>query len=358
MRRPQQVSLLIILVVLSLLAITVSRAMAQGTARVVVFDPQPIGVDESTVMATAQLLRNDLAGTGKFMVVEEGEMRRVLGQMLECFDSQCAAQNGKQLGADKAVIGSLSRLGEKIIVELRIVNVATAQVEYSDRMASTTVEDLDTVIQRMANAVASGKPVEKTAEVGLIVQEEAKEPLRRKNFFTVGGKIGYLFPTGNSWGEADRLLCLDWVSRYETPTFFVESLVGYRLGYRYQVNEENGAFDVPIEFSVFYLPSKSDFSPYFGGGLGIHWIAAKRWDENGNHANDEDERWTNNGLALNLGGGLMGVRTYDFRIVVDLRYSIVFTELGDQSQHQGIALTFGITSQRGDDKRGCCLLNF
>lgn len=352
----RQVFILITLMVLSLLLLTLGRALAEEPVRLAVFDLQPIGVDPATVQATGQLLRNDLAGTGRFSVVEEGEMQRVLGQGTMCYDSRCAAESGRRLGAHKALVGSLSRLGEKIIVELRLVDVASAQVEYSDRMASTTVEDLDAVIQRMAKSVASGKPVEGTAEVGLIVQEEAREPLRRQNFFTVGGKIGYLFPTGDSWGQADRLLCLDWVTRYETNDFFVESLVGYR----YQLNEDNGAFDVPIEFSIFYVPSRSDFSPYFGGGLGIHWIGARRWDENGDHGNDDDERWTNNGLALNLGGGLMGFRTYDFRIIVDLRYSLVMADLGGQDTHQGIMLTFGITSPRGGDKgpRGCCLFNF
>ena len=352
----KQVFVLITLVVLSILLFTIGRTLAEETARLAVFDLEPIGVDPATVQATAQLLRNDLAGTGRYSVVDEGEMRRILGQSAMCYDSQCAAENGRRLGVQKALVGSLSRLGEKIIVELRLVDVATGGVEYSDRMASTTVEDLDTVISRMAQSVASGKPVEKTAEVGLIVQEEAKEPLRRKNFFSVGGKIGYLFPTGDSWGQADRLLCLDWVTRYETNDFFVESLIGYR----YQLNEDNGAFDVPIEFSIFYVPSRSDFSPYFGGGLGIHWIGAKRWDENGDHDDDEDERWTNNGLALNVGGGLMGFRTYDFRFVVDLRYSIVMADLGGQDTHQGIMLTFGITSPRGGDNgtRGCCMFNF
>lgn len=352
----RQVFVLVTLMVLSLLLLTFGKALSEETTRLIVFDLQPIGVDQATAQATVQLLRNDLAGTGRFSVVEEGQAQRVLGQMVPCFDSRCAAEYGRQLGAEKALVGSLSRLGEKIIVELRLVDVSTAVVEYSDRMASTTVEDLDTVIQRMAKSVASGKPVEKTAEVGLIVQEEAREPLRRKNFFTVGGKIGYLFPTGDSWGKADRLLCLDWVTRYETNSFFVESLVGYR----YQLNEDNGAFDVPIEFSIFYVPSLTDFSPYVGGGLGIHWIAAKRWDENGDHVNGEDERWTNNGLALNLGGGLMGFRTYDFRVIVDLRYTVVLADLGGQDTHQGISLTFGITSPRGGDKgsRGCCMFNF
>jgi len=352
----KQIFILITLMAISLLLLTIGRALAEETVRLAVFDLEPIGIDPATVQATGQLLRNDLAGTGRFSVVDQGEMQRILGGDMRCYDSRCAAENGRRLGAGKALVGSLSRLGEKIIVELRLVDTATGGVEYSDRMASAAVEDLDTVIQRMAKSVASGKPVEGTAEVGLIVQEEAKEPLRRQNFFTVGGKIGYLFPTGDSWGQADRLLCLDWVTRYETNDFFVESLVGYRS----QVNKDNGAFDVPIEFSIFYVPSRSDFSPYFGGGLGIHWIAAPKWRENEDHIDDEDGRWHNNGLALNFGGGLMGFRTYDFRIVVDLRYSIVMADLGDQDTHQGIMLTFGITSPRGGESgtRGCCMFNF
>jgi TolB-like protein len=336
--------------------LTMGNALSEQTIRLAVFDFQPIGVDPATVLATGQLLRNDLAGPGRFSVVEEGQMQRTLGQTVQCFDSRCAAEHGRRLGAEKAIVGSLSRLGEKIIVELRLVDVTTAQVEYSDRMASSTLEDLDTVIQRLANSVASGKRVESTAEVGLIVQEEAKEPLRRKNFFTVGGKFGYLFPTGQSWGRVDRLLCLDWVTRYETPSFLVESL----FGYRFELTKDKGAFDLPIDFSIFYLPSRSDFSPYLGGGLGIHWIGAKNRKDDGSSNDAGNKRTINHGLALNLGGGLMGFRTYDFRIVVDLRYQVVFADVGNEKTHQGIGLTFGITNLRGESNgpRGCCVIPF
>lgn len=344
----------LIAVLLLVLVVIPRPAQSQQKVSLVVFDPQSIGVDEATVLTAAQLLRNDLATTGRYSVMEEGQVGRMLGTGARCYDSQCASELGRQLGVDKAVVGSLSRLGEKIIVELRMVDVASGQVESSDQMASTTVEDLDTVIKRLAKGLASGKSAEKTAEVGLIVEQEAREPRRRVNFFTVGGKVGYLFPSGDSWGGTDKLLCLDWVTRYETPDFMVESLVGWR----YQVNKENGAYDVPVEFSFFYLPSKSDFSPYLGGGLGIHWVAAERWDDHDTWG-DEDDRITNNGLALNIGGGLMGFRTYDFRFIVDLRYTMVFAELDGQDSHSGISLTFGITSPRKESgQRGCCFFNF
>jgi TolB-like protein len=345
-------SILLALVLLPFLISVPQTVLSQQRVSVVVFEPQAIGVDQATVMATCQLLRNDLAATGKFSVVDEGKMRRLLGELSNCYDSQCASELGQRLSADKAVVGSLSRLGQKIIVELRLVDVASAQVEFSDRIASATVEDLDTVIKRLATGLATGKTWDETAEIGTIIEQETHQPRRRKSFFSVGGKIGYMFPTGNSWGKADKLLALDWVTWYETPSFMVESLVGYR----YQVNEDKGAYDVPIEFSVFYIPGKSDFTPYLGGGLGIHWIGIPEWDSMG-------ENWdqvTSNGLALNLGGGLMGFRTYDFRLVVDLRYTMVFAQLGDQDSHQAISLTFGVTSPRkgAGGPRGCCIFNY
>lgn len=356
MRSPYKSGYLVMLalVFFSLLAAVPQTVQSQQRVTVVVFDAQSIGVDEATVLATSQLLRNDLAATGKFSVMEEGEVERALGEKSRCYDSQCAAEFGQRLGVDKAIVGSLSRLGEKIVVELRLVDVASAKVEFSDRMASSTVEDLDTVIKRLAKGLATGKTTEETAAIGIIAEQETWEPRRRKNFFTVGGKVGYLFPSGDSWGRTDKLLCLDWVTWYETPTFVVESLVGWR----YQVNEDKGAYDFPIEFSMFYIPGKSDFTPYLGGGLGIHWVAAKRWEDD--HWDNENEQITNNGLALNLGGGLIGFRTYDFRIEVDLRYTIVFAKLNGQDTQSGISLTFGVTHPRKEDRgpRGCCIFNF
>jgi TolB-like protein len=353
MRSPTKLnySIALLCVLLSALIAVPHTALGQQKIAIVVFDAQPIGVEEPTVLAASQLLRNDLAATGNFAVMDEGEVTRLLGEKPLCYDSQCALEIGQQLGVDKAVIGSLSRLGEKIIVELRLVDVNSGQVEFSDRMASATVEDLDTVIKRLATGLATGKPSEQTVEIGAITEVETREPRRRKNFFTVGGKIGYLFPTGDSWRGVDKLLCLDWVTRYETPTFMVESLVGWR----YEIGRDEGAYDIPIEFSILYIPGKSDFSPYLGGGLGIHWVAAAREDEDVVYHGEE--RITNNGLALNVGGGLIGFRTYDFRIVVDLRYTMVFAKLDGQDTHQGVSLTFGVTSPR-KDSRGCCIFNF
>lgn len=355
MRSPSDLfhSVALFFALLFLLIVVPQVAGGQQKLKVVVFDAQPIGVDEATVLATSQLLRNDLATTGKFSVIDEGEISRFLGEAPQCYDSQCASEIGQQLGLDKAVIGSLSRLGEKIIVELRLVDVASGNVEFSDRMASGTVEDLDTVIKRLANGIASGKPSEKTVEIEAVTEAETREPRRRKNFFTVGPKVGYLFPSGDSWGEADKLLCLNWITWYETPTFFVESQVGGR----WQVNKDDGAIDVPIDFSFFFIPVKSDFAPYLGGGVGIHWVSAKRGDVG--LKDRPDKLITKDGLALNVGGGLMSFRTYDFRFVIDLRYTVIFAELGDQDTHSGISLTFGITSPRREGgSRGCCIFNF
>jgi hypothetical protein len=83
-------------------------------------------------------------------------------------------------------------------------------------------------------------------------------------------------------------------------------------------------------------------------------VGAQQWDHQYGQG-----RVTNNGLALSLGGGLMGFRTYDFRFVVDLRYTMVFAELGNEDSHQGISLTFGVTSPRKEGgTRGCCIFNF
>ncbi|MDZ7260837.1 MAG: CsgG/HfaB family protein, partial [candidate division KSB1 bacterium] len=210
---------------------------SQEKSRLAVFEFQAIGVDEITAQVSWQLLHTELVNTNKFRVIEIEEISRILGPEAICYDVQCASELGRQLQADKVVIGSLSRLGMKIVVNLRMVNVAQAAVEFEDRLISEQEEDLDIVMKRLALGLATGKKAEDTAAVGAITEQETREPRRRATFYTSGLKIGFLWPQRDSYGEAKKLTAVDFTTWYETPTFVVEALTGFRGG--------DGAYDFP-----------------------------------------------------------------------------------------------------------------
>ena len=289
-------------------------AAALSETKVAVFTFEAIGVDETTSRIAAELLRGELSSKDGFYAVVGEEV---------CKTPEEASRLGKQLTADKAVIGSLSGLGAKIVVRASLIDVETANVEFEDQIVSATIDDLDMVMKRLALGLTRKKKYQETAEVEAIIEKETEEPRRRRTFFSKGGTFGYLLPTGDSFGGSGSMTTIEGLGWYETPDFTAEVVLGTAFsgeaGYLY--------WDV----GLLRFLSRTDIAPYIGGSVGLHWISADNFNE------------SNDGLGLSAVGGLVGFRTYDFRLIVKAKYSVVFAEIGDQSTQRGFSITFGIT---------------
>ena len=265
-----------------------------------------------------------------------------------CTDLTCAVQEGKTEGTDLVLYGSLNRLGHKIIVAVFLVDVQTRQQVHSDELAALYEDDLDVVVKRLAVGIKKRKAASATATKDLVTEKETIEPRRRKSYYTVGGRIGYMFPFGG-YGDDSRLFCYEGIGLYEMEHYIVEAKAGLHLG-------EHSA-EVPIDFSLLYTPYLGDFSPYIAGGLGVHLITISTRVDSGEYYHYEDNE--GDGFALNVGGGLMAFQTYDFRLNLDVRYTIAFPNHG-LGTHHGVAITLGITRRYSPNEKssahiGCCL---
>lgn len=314
-------------------------AFGQKTT-VVVFDFQDIGVNENAVIVTANLLRSHLEKSGKFQVIERAIMDQKLGEDVYCYDIVCASELGQQLNAGKAVIGSLGRLGDKVIAEVKVINVVRKEIEFIDNLSAATEADLEVVMKRLADAIILGRKASTTTTVTTVTEQETQEPRRRASFYASGLKVGYMFPVDNTFGLAERLTVLDFAGLYEAPDFMVEALAALRWG--------DDASDRGFDFSVFYLLTRTDFSPYLGGGIGIHWLNAPF-----KKAGDWPETVHGNGLNLTAGIGLLAFRTYDFHLRLDLRFSYTLEDFGDQFGPRAVTVSFGLVHRQASG--GGCL---
>ena len=103
------------------------------------------------------------------------------------------------------------------------------------------------------------------------------------------------------------------------------------------------------EFSLLYMLSKKDISPYFGGGVGFGWLALARAPV------ILSARFSDMvpGLILNAGGGVVFLRTADIRIILDARYHVNFANIpGFTGPHHGFKFSIGFAFRRRF--RGCC----
>jgi len=151
----------------------------------------------------------------------------------------------------------------------------------------------------------------------------SREKVWTRTLYTYGLRIGYMFPTNNSYGNpSDPLATFDGFGWYETSNFIIEMLAG--------TSSKDSYSDLHTDFSFIWPILGIDFAPYIGGGLGLHMVSTPSE--------------SNDGLALNINGGLIGLRTYDVRLILNIKYSIVYARLADKNIQNGFTITFGMTA--------------
>lgn len=293
----------ILLVAVAVLLFT--QTVAQAKNKMVVLPLRSIGIEEASTQTAYLLLRQEIGKLGKHEVVSDALVRKTVDPT-PCADVTCAADIGRELNAAEVVFGSLNRLGEKIIVQYTLVDVATRKISLIDNITALSVEDLETVMKRVAKSIVKRQPVTKTAEVGAITEKEAMEPRGRRTRRGLATRFGYLFPT-NGYDDSGQVFAIDFLTMYEAKDFMVNGLFGIRDG-------------IALNIGATYLSTRTDFCPYFGGGLGFHWV---------HHDDPGDKR--SDGFEAILSGGLIAFRTYNFRILVNLDYCISFNEYNDRA---------------------------
>ncbi len=337
---------------LLILAIAVFGCFAQTS--ILIYDFKSADLEQSTVSAVHELFKSELTELGYscFDAPEDAI----------CSDGNCASEGAKKAGAQQALYGTLSRLGDKIIVSIYVADLSGATV-HSDRLTSEFVENLDIVVGRLARGIAEGVKAGDVIDKTNVTETESKEPTRRKNFYTVGAKIGYKFPLGDSYGK-EQMWHYEAVAMYELEKMFVEGRGYYGSG--------GDAYAWGLNIGLYYIFSPKDFSPYAGGSAGIEWASIPfEFDE-------FDDDWIigfDNGPAVSVSGGLLMFQTYDFRLILDLRYQAVFmgnveeehwnweTETyetfdKDLGIQHSLAITLGITRRTTTGDRtgtACCM---
>lgn len=314
-------------------------------AKVGVLHLKAVGVDPGTAEVVSGLLAGELSNVG-YQVLNPDAMDAAVGERLTCYETGCAAEAGSAAGVEQVIFGSVSRLGEKHIVQLSVVSVSTREVIWSGSLSAKTTEDLDIVAKRLAKSIAEGKKPEETVEVGIVTKEEEKEPGRRKAFFVTGGKFGTLLPMGG-YGGSGALMFGALAFWYEIPNMAVELSYDWGISGNLTEFEEGGkATEQIVDISLLYFFRKTDFSPFVKGGAGMSFLGL--YDDTGVAYGAGSAI----GFGTNIGAGLVMFRTYDFRLLIEATYHMNFTDIsGFESPHHGPKFMLGLLYRA---KRGGC----
>jgi len=229
-----------------------------------------------------------------------------------------AIKIGSELGANQVFGCNFAPLGEKIIVQYFLLGLPEGEQLIIDQTTSLSIEDLEMVMKRIAKSISERISIEKGAQVGNIMEEEAKKMLKRSSNKNIGLSFGYLYPQ-NGYDNTDRSFTLDLRIEYELEDYAVGMLLGARKGFAMNIYTS-------------YLLTQTDICPFVGGAFGFHWIShnVPYWLE----GNDKNE----DGFEFTVRTGLRAFRTYNFQILVNLEYITTFNDFNDKA----ILFTIGI----------------
>jgi hypothetical protein len=320
-------------------------SQSAASRRTLVLPLRSVGVGEQTVVASASLLAGSLEDLG-MTVVRRDSSRPPLPEGPEACDApECAAQLMGEYGTELVVYGSLTQLGGKIIARINVLWAGEAAPYYRDQLTATSEDDLDVVMRRFAEGIAAGRPNSNRATVESVTNAETVTPPRRATRSGMGVRAGFLFPTANSYGGADRLTNLRAVFRYELTHFQIETtpMLGFSWG--------KGNFEWSmLDLGASRIFGTGDLSPYLGASLGVHTVTVERqynvtysYPGYPDYTYETGMQQTETVPTADLVAGLMALRTYDFVAVVELRFHFVFEKFNrvGGGGAQGVMLTIG-----------------
>ena len=291
------------------------------------------GVDPTAVATFRDLLQEELSKATGASFVTAGTA---------CSDVPCTQHVAAAVGASVGVYGSLSRLGKKIIVAVTVVDASNGSVVSNQKMTVDQIEDLDQVATRMAEAIAGGKSTEDTAKLGTLTTKDITPPMRRKGDSGFRLRLSGVAPLGDGHGGVGFGVGVELAYWFEALHFAIEP----KLAVRFSTTSEEADFvEIPIDLGVYYIFGLGDFTPFVGGGCGVHfaWEERLRTVKVGEVVTSlhesmvDDSQW---GFGLFGRAGVLLMRTYDVRVTITLDYNVTFVELNDQGPFQ--ALTFGV----------------
>ncbi len=322
---------ILFLSVLFSFAIINADAQQPAEQKIAILPFSSSGIDSVSVQTAESILNLELSRQQGISVIQLKQSADSMS-FVDCMDSKCAIEIGKKAGADKVVGCKLAALGNKIIIQYFLVDVKAGKEILLDQLTSATVEDLETVMKRIAKSVYDLIPASEDASVGNILKGESTNPLRRASRKNVGLSFGYLYPQ-NGYDDNSRSFVVDLNLDYELQDYAVGMMFGIRQGFAMNVYGE-------------YLVSEKDICPYIGGAFGFHWVSHDNPTtvmitnpaNNNTYTSANQNNLRSDGFELSAITGLRILHTYNFQVLLNLEFIYSLNDYHDSA----IVFTIGI----------------
>ena len=131
-----------------------------------------INVSKQDAEVITSLFETALVNTEVFRVIEQNQIDEILKaqeySLSDCSDTECAIQFGQLLSAEQIILGTLSAVGGKHILNAKIIDVAKGVNIKADRVDAGSLSEMTEVVELLAYKLA-----------GLTYTEGAKEEIAK-----------------------------------------------------------------------------------------------------------------------------------------------------------------------------------
>ncbi len=114
------------------------------TVAVMNLDARNVGKSDAVIITG--FIRESLVKTDKFKVLERESMEEILReqrfQLTGCTSQECAVKTGKLLNVRQMVVGSLSKLGSKYYISVRLVDVQDSTILMAETAECFSTDEL------------------------------------------------------------------------------------------------------------------------------------------------------------------------------------------------------------------------
>ena len=311
-----------------------------------------LNIDSKGVVNDAQemgyLVRLELEKTDKYSVLDKYEVNDVLKankiDINTCYSKSCLTEVGKLLKADKMLSGSVERLGEKIVISLRLIDVATGTVEKSDANEYINLPEVQKMVSISVKEIVGLEPDQVMVKLLMDYDVPVESP---KNVLRLNGpRMGF----ASTVGKAFDVLTGDNKNKGEFGMFPATFQFGWQQEFQYisagnfQALVENLVLVSGLESGRF-IPSYSPLLGFRFGkgawefGFGPNFRVVKKadgfYDKNGDIGAAGDwhlhREW--------YGSGMQGPNPNEIESRIDSR--------GDIALSTGLVMAIGKTFRSG-----------
>lgn len=146
------------------------------------------------------LVRLELEKTGVYSVLDKYEVKEVADankiDINNCFSKTCLIQTGKLLKVEKMISGNIERLGEKVVISLRLIDVETGKVEKNESTEYLNLPEVQKMVSISVKKLVGQEPDPNMVKLLIDYDVPIESP---KNTLKLNGpRMGFSYTLGQA----------------------------------------------------------------------------------------------------------------------------------------------------------------